>query len=250
MMMPRIFLFFAFFFIYPHALCAEIQGLWAHYLQIYDSKNETEFYIENTNFRIIGEFKNYPHDLASHSWPYKSISYEIIAGSKTDLSRLIYGIARYVKDIDSTISIKHFENGVLGFHYSIDQIINWANDIQHGKINFKSPGEIFFLNLLVQDKIIHLHDGMWESATSIKHVIGASESKSRPLLLNLTHERIHVLWDVDIEFKKSIEKKWLSLNSDEQELVFKSLKNYNKENINQIIEEWGVRDHENKPPWN
>ncbi len=248
--MPRIFLLLVLTFIYPHALCAEIQGLWDHYLHIYDSKKADDFATENINFHVIGEFENYPYDLEHQSWPYKKISYEIIAASKTDLSRLIYGLALYVKDIDVAISLKHFENGVLGFHYSIDQILNWANDIQNGKINFKSPGEIVFLNLLVQDKLIHLHKGMWKSATSVKHVIGASESKNRSLLLNLTHERIHIFWDEDIEFKKDIEKKWLSLNSDEQDLVLKSLKMYNKENIHQIIEEWGVRSHENRPPWN
>lgn len=166
-----------------------------------------------------------------------------------DISCNRYGLALYVRELDKSISIQSFEKGAMSFHYQTDQVVDWVNAIQAGKIGFKSPGEIVFLNGLVQDKVLKMDNYKWSSTGKVAHIIGATAGKWRGLALNLTHERVHILWDEDPNFRKGITKKWNALTLGQQKKIIASFKGYDQTNIPQMIEKWGVKNFEKNPPW-
>ena len=229
---------------------AEIQSIWEKYNNLH-TQQQTEPIVDTTVYqgKIIGPWSVQPEKLYFEDWPHRSETYEILSGSRAELASLIYGLALYTKDLDKSVSIQRFEKGAMGFHYSIDQVVDWANAIQDGKFGFKSPGEIVFLNGLVQDQVLKMDNDKWSSTEKVAHIIGATAGKRRGLSLNLTHERVHVLWDEDPNFREDITKKWNALALERQKEIIASFKGYDQTNIPQMIEEWGVKKFEKNPPW-
>jgi hypothetical protein len=227
---------------------AEIQGLWEKYSVL---PNETKKAPASLQYpgRIIGDWSEKPAKLYFANWPYRGTTYEIFFSQKRELGRMIYGLALLERDIDKSIALQKFEKGAQGFHYSISQVVNWANTVLEGKLKFNTNEEFVLLYWLMEDKAISLVDGMWAPTGRIKHILGVTPGRKRSLELNLNHERIHVIWDEDPAFQEKYTNKWNKLTEGKRAEILKGFKNYDRANINQIIEEWAVRQNESGISW-
>jgi len=227
---------------------AEIQGLWEKYSLL---PNETEKATVSHQYpgRIIGEWPEKPGRLYFANWPYRGKTYEIFFSHKRELGRGIYGIALFTRDIDRAITLQKFEKGAQGFHYSISQVVDWANAVLQSKLKFNTNEEFVLLYWLVEEKAITLVGGKWEPTGRIKHILGVTPGRKRSLKVNLNHERLHVIWDEDPAFREKYTDKWNKLTKVKREGILKDFKNYDQTNINQIIEEWAVRQNESDVSW-
>ncbi|MEW6266035.1 MAG: hypothetical protein AB1641_23425 [Thermodesulfobacteriota bacterium] len=198
---------------------------------------------------ILGEWEKRPDDLFREPWPYRAMTYELLFPTKKDIARTIYGLALFTRDLDPSVTLERFERGAGGFHYSLDQIVGWANAIEEKKQAFFTREEEAFLNKLVEDKVILKVQGRYVSLRQVSHVLGAAPMQNKSLVLNLDHERLHVFWDEDRSFQDSYIRRWRALSEADKEAVYSQLKGYNKENEMLIIEEWAVRQNEQKPFW-
>ena len=197
---------------------------------------------------MAGQWETPPDALLRSPWPYRSQVYEVLFPDRALLGRTIYGLAIYAGDVDGTMDRERFEGGVQGFHYSLDQVIGWANETLWNRKQFL-PEEKDLLNHLVQDGVLVKQGGLFAQAGNIKHILGAAPGRRRTIDLNLTHERIHVLWELDPDFRARLTQRWQSLTEEEKEAVYSRLSGYNRENTVLIIEEWAVRETEANPPW-
>jgi hypothetical protein len=222
---------------------AEIQALWEKY---YPRHSETEEQrIENQYpGKIIGKWPEKPEKLFFTDWSYRGTTYEILFSQKKELGRSIYGIALFARDIDRSITLERFERGGQGFHYSISQVVNWANAVLKGELKLNTNEEFNLLCSLMHHGAISIIKGKWVATDRIKHILGATAGLKRDLKINLNHERIHVIWDEDPNFKDKYIKKWNKLPEKNKEQILQNFKNYDRTNINQIIEEWAVYDNE------
>jgi len=222
---------------------AEIQALWEKYSSVVSETEELRIERQDPG-KIIGELPEKSRKLFFADWPYRGITFEIFFSQKKELGRWIYGIALFNRDIDRSISLERFERGCQGFHYSISQIVNWANAVLKGELKFNTNEEFILLCSLMHDGAISIVNGKWVAMGRIKHILGATGSIKRDLKLNLNHERIHIIWDNDPNFKEKYIKKWNKLPEKNKEQIFQKFKDYDRTNINQIIEEWAVYDNE------
>ncbi|MEO5357995.1 MAG: hypothetical protein H7844_11950 [Nitrospirae bacterium YQR-1] len=181
-----------------------------------------------------------------NSWQYRKTTYEILFYKKEDLADMIYNIAVFHKDLDKSVSIERFRNGAQGFHYSTMQIVVWLNSSCKKHTVFGDK-EIYFVKRLIKDGVLKIKTpGNFEQGNSINHILGAAEGKKRNMTLNLTHEIIHVIWDQNQEFKNRYLKKWNNFSEEEKTKIIESFKGYDKSNVDQIIEEWAVKQNEHK----
>ena len=180
-------------------------------------------------------------DSFTYNWKYRSSTYELHYTEQKTLSKSIYSLALYSKDISKDLSKEKFYSGVAGFHYTVEQISDWVNSVLKGfsQVNYD---ENRFINTLIKDNVIIFNDGKFIPSLKIKHVLGAAPGKKSILADNLLHERLHVFWDNDADFKQHYLSRWNKMASKEQEDIKKEFKNYNQDNINQIIEEWAINE--------
>ncbi|MBF0529054.1 MAG: hypothetical protein HQK55_07255 [Deltaproteobacteria bacterium] len=198
---------------------------------------------------VNGEWAEKPDTLYYESWPYRKITYEIFYPTKQTLGRAVYGLALFTKDLDPSVTLERFEQGAGGFRYAVVQIVSWANAVLDKQQAIRTAEEQALMDKLIQDHIILKVNGRFVSLGLVKHVLGAAPKQKRSLTLNLNHERTHVLWDEEPQFKNTWVKKWQTLSAGEKEAVYSSLKGYNTANEMEIINEWAVRQNEQAPPW-
>jgi hypothetical protein len=198
---------------------------------------------------IVGEWAKKPDSLFYDPWPYRKTTYEVLFPDKKSIARVIYGLALFTRDLDPSVSLERFERGAGGFHYDVEQVVEWAVAVTEKRWKIYTREEKEFLRKLVADRVILEDGGRVRPSGRFSHILGAAPQKTRSLALNLNHERIHVLWDEDPAFKERYTAKWRSLTPEEKSAVYKRLKGYNPEDEMQIIEEWAVRQNEDKPLW-
>lgn len=171
------------------------------------------------------------------AWPYRHIAFEMHIQDQKQLSAMIYSLAVHAKDISADTPRDKFYKGVSGFHYSIEQICAWLNDPNKIELNAEERG---FVQQLENHGVIKKEANQYISASSIKHVLAASASKKRSFERNLRHERLHIFYDEDQDFRDSCLKRFKALDIAEQKEILKKYSHYNQENLPQLIEEWAV----------
>lgn len=180
-------------------------------------------------------------------WQYRPVTYELYFDSGEPLARAIFGLARLSGDIRYNMPLVRFEKGAQGFHYSIDQVIHWANGLLADSKLAQTKEELELLELLLKDGVIVRQGNKAAPGGKIKHVLGAAPGKKRDFWLNLRHERLHILWDEDPNFAESFRQAWAKLTPQEKEAVYDKLKGYSRENEPQLIEEWAIYQAEELP---
>jgi len=196
---------------------------------------------------IIGKWKSRQDDLFFHNWRYRKITYEILFPSKSSLAELIYSLACYTKDLDESVSLERFKRGAQGFHYSVEQLVQWANSLVKNQESLSKIDDRILLQKLLDDQVLVKSTNGYKDTGKILHLIGAAPGKKRGLALNLNHERWHIIWDEDIEFRELCLRKWQNLPNDQKSAVFRSFPGYNHANKMLIIEEWAVKEKERIP---
>ncbi|WP_139786830.1 hypothetical protein [Desulfamplus magnetovallimortis] len=196
---------------------------------------------------ILGQWDSAPKSLFFHNWKYRQETYEMLFATKADLAESIYSIALHTKDLDSTVSLSRFKRGAQGFHYSISQVVSWANSFARIPQKSHFAGSERFLSLLIEEKIVIRFSERFRAFGKVSHIIGAAPGIRRSLEKNLNHERWHVTWDHDVLFKNFYISKWCALSESEKESITKSFTGYNQDFESQIIEEWAVKQNEKNP---
>ncbi|MDR1111610.1 MAG: hypothetical protein LBP92_13195 [Deltaproteobacteria bacterium] len=199
--------------------------------------NVTELYYR----RIIGTPNNEIEILYNDLWKYKHITYELYYDNKISLANDIYSLAIFSNDITEEVSLERFEKGVQGFHYDLSQVCDWINN-NNDILNSPKKRQLFFYLLI--DGIITYMDNMAVSTGKVKHVLGVAPGNKRSMESAVQHERLHVAWDEDGEFRKGYTEKWNGLTDGEKDEIVKSLRGYSREKESQLIEEWAVRSME------
>lgn len=199
---------------------------------------------------VSGAWNEKPERLFCTPWPYRHVTYEIFYPDSQALGRAIYGMALFTKDLDPSVTLERFEKGAGGFRYSMEQITAWANAVLDNRQPMYTQEEQIFMDKLVQDRLMLKVNGRYVSLGVVRHVLGAAPKVKRSLALNLTHERTHVIWEEDPQFRNTWIKKWQALTPEEKQAVYKDLKGYNQEKESEIIKEWAVRLNEETPLWN
>lgn len=184
---------------------------------------------------------------SNSGWTYRQVTYEIYYDSSAALARSIYSIALLQEDVSSEMTLERFEKGVQGFHYSMEQIMEWARMVIADRSLVRTNSEQLMLDWLLADGIIAIKDGKAVDTGRVRHVLGAAPGKKRGFLLNLRHERLHAYWDENPDFSARAHAAWAKLDVAGREEVYAKLKGYSRENEAQIIEEWAVFEAENLP---
>ncbi|HIX56897.1 MAG TPA: hypothetical protein H9850_05440 [Candidatus Anaerobiospirillum pullistercoris] len=182
-----------------------------------------------------------------YPWRYREQTYEMHFAHAADLASCIYALAIFTKDISPNVPYDKFIRGVSGFHYSVEQICDWLNNIK--STDQIRENELAFVALLLHDQVIVFDDAskLFKAQGKVAHVLAASASKKRTILTNLRHERLHVFWDLDPDFQAQYIKQAQQMSPEEQKQAFKHLINYNQENVPQLIEEWAIGQAEKQP---
>lgn len=175
------------------------------------------------------------------NWKYRAATYELHYADSAALARTVYGLALHAGDIDTSVSRERFIAGVQGWHYSVPQICVWLNEVFNGTMT--QPEELVLVGFLIKDEVLVLKNGSFVPGSKIRHVLAAAPGKKRSFRNNLLHERIHVFWDENEEFRKEAKARWNSMTEEEQAHARQSLKQY-ADNPSQILEEWAVRQVE------
>ena len=232
--------------------------LWERYYQLYEEQEnggaEAEQGLSEPDEalfpgRLAGDWDEEPQGLFHDAWPARAQTYEILAASSRDLARSIYGLALYTHDLDQSVDLARFEAGAQGFHYSMDQLVGWADAVLAGEFPLYTGEELQLLSWLLQDGALAVEEGRVASTGLVGHVLGAASGRNRSLELNLDHERLHVLWDESPAFKLEWQARWRDLSDAAREEVFAQLSGYDRENLEGIIEEWAVRQNEADATW-
>lgn len=199
--------------------------------------------------RTIGGLGAEHERITPRNWRYRRTTYELLFPSGSILGGAVYQLALFTGDLDASVSRERFKKGAQGFHYSMEQILAWANT--HARDRFIEPRrqDDGLLTWLVLDGVIKMNGGKFFDTGRVRHVLGACASTSRSLNLNLNHERWHVFWDEDLKFRATYYSKWEALTRDEQKTVYQSLGGYSLKHETAAIEEWAVRQQETAPIW-
>lgn len=224
---------------YPASCPAELSpALWDAYLTL--ARNTPHAPVPQCPGRLLGGAQT---GLAafSHAWKYRKTTYELHFDSRQALGRTVYDLALHSGDIAPTVSRERVEAGVEGFHYGIDQICAWLNDLFAGKRETPVRETLLLIGYLLQDQVVVLKEGRFVPGGTIGHVLAAAEGKKHSLQENLQHERLHVFWDEDPAFMKQARKAWITLPASRQEEVRKRFKQY-ADNEELRLEEWAVRE--------
>ena len=196
---------------------------------------------------LAGRLGHYSYQAGG--WRFRRTTYELLFPNRADLSETIYQLAIFSGDLDAGISKERFQNGAQGFHYSMDQILDWANSRPRNRFLMAHPGEDRLLLCLLLDGVIKITDGRFYASGRVRHVLGAAPGIRRSLALNLNHERWHILWDEDLKFRARYVSKWEALTTEKQKAVYDSLNGYGLDNEMSVIEEWAVRQQESSSLW-
>ncbi|THB68508.1 MAG: hypothetical protein D6E12_06450 [Desulfovibrio sp.] len=239
------------------ALAGIYPEIWEKYYHLYELEHPeavdtlTDSEIADGIFpgQILGEWDEPPLDLFQTPWPQRENTFEILAASSRDLARCIYGLALFTHDLDESISLERFERGAQGFHYSTDQIVDWANAVLSGEFPLYTTEELWFLGWLCEQNVLVVDEGDIASSGILGHILGASSGPHRSMALNLNHERLHVLWDESLPFNMEWHARWEELSDEQRQAVFEDLSGYDQDNIEGIIEEWSVRQNEAEAVW-
>jgi hypothetical protein len=177
-------------------------------------------------------------------WRYREHAYELHYDDSRLLARISYALALHARDIDVSLPVERFLAGVLGFHYSVDQIWAWLNDVTGGKSPDPALDEAVLAGLLLSDRVIAFHKGRFAPTGRVRHVLAASAGKKRSFASTLLHERLHVWWDEDAAFRDRMTKEWQALPEERKGAEKKALSRYAAENETQLLEEWAIKQAE------
>lgn len=196
--------------------------------------------------RTIGAVPAYAGESAfTYNWPYRAQTYELVFAQSAELAASIYSLAISAGDISKDVSRERFLRGVSGFHYSLQQVLDFVNGADFSQLH---PEEHALISWLQDDGVIARNaEGQYQAGTSgIKHILGAAPGKKRSYELNLKHERLHVYWDQDEALQRTWQERYSALSANEKSAVHKKLKQYNQDNEPQLIEEWAVGELEHQ----
>lgn len=180
-------------------------------------------------------------------WQYRQVTYELYFDSGAELARSIYSLALLQLDVGPEVTLERFERGVQGFHYSLAQVVEWAEFTVKDRSKARTDAELRLLDWLLADGVVALQGGKVVDTGKVRHIVGAAPGKKRAFALNLRHERLHVYWDENAEFAARARVAWAGLDARGREEAFARLKGYARDNEAQIIEEWAVFAAEDLP---
>jgi hypothetical protein len=177
-------------------------------------------------------------------WRYRESTYELHYDDSRFLARISYALALHARDIDLSLPVEKFLGGLLGFHYSVDQVCAWLNDVTTGHSPDPALDEAVLAGLLLGDRVIVFRKGRFAPAGRVRHVLAASAGKKRSFASTLLHERLHVFWDEDAAFRESMNKEWQIMPAERKAAEKKALGRYASDNESQLMEEWAIRQAE------
>jgi hypothetical protein len=207
-----------------------IEDLWHKYI------NKEAYETNNLDFIVIGDINNEINDLINYDWKYKNLTYQLYYDNQLELANDIYYLAIFVNDITQDVSLARFQKGVQGFHYGINQICDWLNSLESRNNNLYS--------YLLKGNVIKDENGKIVPTGKFNHILGVAYNKKREMMSIVKHEIIHILWDENKAIRDYYILKWNKSSEQDKENIINSLKGYSKENTDQIIEEWAVREIE------
>lgn len=193
--------------------------------------------------RVLGEVTQDRLRSFHYNWAYRTNTYELHYISSVSLASGVYGLALHAQDIDTSLPKEKFVHGVLGYHYTVEQVCTWANDVLASDKAFPAE-EVAFLSLLLSDNILAVRDGRFIVTGVAGHIAAAAPGRKRSFEQNLRHERLHILWDEDAAFTQGMHDKWNNLSSQEKSDIKTVLHQYAKNNELQLIEEWAIKEAE------
>ena len=177
-------------------------------------------------------------------WRYREHTYELYYDDSRSLARASYALALHARDIDLSLPAEKYLGGLLGFHYSVDQICAWLNDVIAGQSPDPALDEAVLAGLLLSDRVIAFHKGRFTSTGRVRHVLAASAGKKRPFDSTLLHERLHVFWDEDTAFRERMTRAWEALPAERKAAEKRALSRYAADNEDQLLEEWAIHQAE------
>jgi hypothetical protein len=176
-------------------------------------------------------------------WRYRANTYEIYFDDPAELARSVYSLALHARDIDESLPVETFVRGVLGCHYSVEQVCAWLNGDDRsaaGEHRKLSREEARLVWMLLRDGALALKDGRFAPSGPIRHVLAASAGKKRSFADTLLHERLHIFWDEDEAFRARLQGQWQAMSTTEKAVAKQSLGRYASDNEAQLIEEWAI----------
>lgn len=177
----------------------------------------------------------------SEAWKYRPMTYELHYDDTKTLARAVYDLAVHSGDIPVTTPREQVENGVQGFHYSVDQICTWIDDVFSGKRGTVSHDSLVLIGYLLKDSVVRVDQGKFKPVDPIRHILAASAGSKRTLDDNLRHERLHVFWDEDESFRQHVRSAWDAMSDAGRKEAENKMKQY-ANNFDLRLEEWGVRE--------
>ena len=177
-------------------------------------------------------------------WRYREHAYELHYDDSRSLARVSYALALHARDIDQSLPVEKFLGGVLGFHYSVDQVCAWLNSVTAGTSPDPALDEAVLAGFLLSDRVISFRQGRFAPAGRVRHVLAASAGKKRSFDSTLLHERLHVFWDEDAAFRERMIKEWQALPEERKAAEKKRLSRYAGDNEAQLLEEWAIHHAE------
>ena len=177
-------------------------------------------------------------------WRYREHTYELYYDDSRSLARVSYALALHARDIDLSLPVEKYLGGLLGFHYSVDQICAWLNDVIAGQSPDPALDEAVLAGLLLNDRVIAFHKGRFTPTGRVRHILAASAGKKRPFASTLLHERLHVFWDEDAAFRERMIREWQALPEERKTAEKRALSRYAGDNEAQLLEEWAIHQAE------
>lgn len=195
---------------------------------------------------LVGNLSLQKMSYFHQSWRFRKMSYEMFFSKQESMCPAIYGLAIFTKDITPEIPLSRFSSGVQGFHYAVEQVVDWLNAVKAGKFKRYDPSESFLEGRLLDDGVIKLDGGSYVKTGIVHHVLGATSGKKRSFAKNLTHERFHIVWDEDESFRQYWLDRWNNMSGEEKGRIVQSLgkKGYAAESESGVTKEWAVRSSE------
>lgn len=197
--------------------------------------------------RVVGPDPELDRFYPTADWNGRAITYELYFASATELARTVYDLAIQAGDLSPDISLERFERGAQGFHYNCAQLTAWADSVRSGQSGLTTPESRALLDELFAHGILATQHGQTTCPGPITHLMGAAAGKKRSFQLNLNHERLHILWDQDQDFRTQAQRRWHNLTAQEKEQARAALPGYSSVSDEQFIEEWAVRQAEATP---
>lgn len=227
------------------AVAPPLGDVWQHYI----SKMESFFPIMPSGpGRSVGDAASLQLVAASAHWKWRPVVYELYFESAPELARSVYGLALDMNDIDRDMPLNRFERGGQAFHYDVSQICRWINNVLHERVPVNTPQERRLIDWLFSDGVVDIKGGLAVPGEKVRHILGVAGGKKRSFAINLVHERLHIVWDENEDFRNDAKKRWQTLSEKEKQSVYESLPGYSKDREEQIVEEWAVREAEGLPP--